>query len=176
MADYVLDPGEHVAARIGRHWADLIGVVAGSVAIAVVALAAVYLYARFPEELPFLTPALVMLAAALMLGIAGLMLATALYVYKHNYLLITNFHLIKVQQSGLFARQTAALVLGNIEDVKGSRRGILATVLNFGDMEVQTAGASENFIFRNAPNPQLAADRLLQYKAEFKLAHPEVHH
>jgi hypothetical protein len=46
-------------------------------------------------------------------------------------------------------------------------------VFHYGDIEVQTAGASENFIFRTVHQPQLAADRLMQYKAEFRRRHHE---
>ncbi len=111
--------------------------------------------------------------AAVMIVIVILMLLSALYVYVHNYIIISNHHLIKVQQSGLFARQTAELGLGNIEDVKGGRAGVLGTLLDFGDIEIQTAGASENFIFRTVHHPQLIADRLLQYKEEFRHRHPK---
>jgi hypothetical protein len=62
------------------------------------------------------------------------------------------------------------LRFGNIEDVKGGRRGILGTILDFGDIEVQTAGASENFMFRTVDHPQLVADHILEFQDELRTA------
>ncbi|HEX3082395.1 MAG TPA: PH domain-containing protein, partial [Candidatus Saccharimonadia bacterium] len=126
-------------------------------------------------QLDFVPASVVFATSALLLVIAIAIILSALYVYKHNYILVTNKHLIKVQQTGLFARQTAELGLGNIEDVKGGRAGVLGTILDYGDIEIQTAGTSENFIFRTVHRPQLVADRLLQYKEEYRHAHPEFH-
>lgn len=175
MADYTLDPGEEIVLRVNRYWADLISVFVSGAFITIAAIFGVYVYARFADQLPFIPPVIVMALAAIMLTVVGLMLASAVYVYQRNYLLVTNYHLIKVQQSGLFARQTAELGLGNIEDVKGMRRGILPTMLNYGDIEVQTAGASENFIFRTVHQPQQLADNLMEYKREFKAHHHDAH-
>jgi hypothetical protein len=174
MADYVLDPGEKIIERVNRYWADLIGVVVASAAITIMALFGVYVYARFRDQFPFLTPGLVTLIVMIMLTVVALMLFSAVYVYQYNYLLVTNFHLIKVQQVGLFARQTAELGLGNIEDVRGGRSGVLATILDYGDIEIQSAGASEQFIIRTMHHPQVLADRLLEYKRAFKAHHSDI--
>lgn len=168
MADYVLDPGENIIERINRSLADLIPVIVSATLIVAAALFGVYLYTRFPDAVPYLTADVVFGVVALLFTVVVLMLLAALYVYLHNYLVITNFHLIKVQQTGLFARQTSELMFGNIEDVKGGRKGILGTLLDFGDIEVQTAGASENFLFRSVDHPQVVADHILQFQSQLR--------
>jgi membrane protein YdbS with pleckstrin-like domain len=170
MADYILDPGETIVERINRSLADLIPVIVSATLIVAAALFGVFLYTRYPDQVPFLTPDVVLSVVALLFLIVILMLLSALYVYLHNYLVVTNLHLIKVQQTGLFARQTSELMFGNIEDVKGGRRGILGTLLDFGDIEVQTAGTSENFLFRTVDHPQVVADHLLQFQDELRAA------
>jgi hypothetical protein len=175
MADFILDPGETIVERINRSLADLIPVLVSSVLIVAAALFGVYIYTTRPEIVPsFVTPDIVFAIVAILFGLVVLMLLSALYVYLHNYLVITNLHLIKVQQTGLFARQTSELRFGNIEDVRGGRRGILGTLLDFGDIEVQTAGAAENFLFRTVDHPQIVADHLLQFQDELRAAaaHP----
>jgi hypothetical protein len=44
----------------------------------------------------------------------------------------------------------------------------------FGLVEVQTAGAAENFLFRTVDHPQIVADHLLQFQDELRAAaaHP----
>ena len=39
------------------------------------------------------------------------------------------------------------------EDVEGRRVGVWATILNYGDLVVETAGEQENFVFQQAPDP-----------------------
>jgi hypothetical protein len=170
MADYILDPGETILERINRSIFDLVPVIVSSALIIGVALFGVYFYTLNPGQVPFLTPDVVLAVVALLFLIVVLMLLSALYVYLHNYLVVTNIHLIKVQQTGLFARQTSELMFGNIEDVKGGRQGVFGTLLDFGDIEVQTAGASENFKFRTVDHPQVVADHLLQFQDELRAA------
>ena len=167
MADYDLDPGEYVIRRINRYWADLISVGAAAFFITLAAIFGEFVYSKFADVVPFLTPNLVFTIFALMILIVILMLLSAIYVYLHNYLVITNIHLIKVEQAGIIARETSQLGLGHIQDVKGKRAGILGYFLDYGDVEIQTAGAQENFVFRTAHQPQLLADQLLQYESDF---------
>lgn len=173
MADYLLDPGEIVIERIKRYWVDLVPVFVSGGLIVIVVLVGIYAYFRFQVDVPSLiTPPIVFGLAFVMLAVVVLMILSALYVYSHNYLVVTNKHVIKVQQTGLFSRQTSELKFGNIEDVKGGRHGVVGTILDYGDVEVQTAGASENFFFHTVHHPQLLADRLLQKQEDFN--HPHV--
>lgn len=167
MADFDLDTGEHIIRRINRSIFDLLGVIVSAALITIAAFFGEFVYARFRDVVPFLTPDIVFGVFAVMILVVVLMLISAVYVFVHNYLVITNIHLIKVQQTGLFARQTSQLGFGHIEDVRGGRKGILGFIFNFGDVEIQTAGATENFIFRNVDNPQILADQLLQYEADY---------
>jgi len=171
MADFILDPGENVVERIDRYWIDLMPVTVSAALIVLVVLTGTYAYFRFRELTPaFITPEIIFALGLLLLIIVALMLMSAVYVYTRNYLIVTNKHLIKVQQHGLFSRQTSELRFGNVEDVRGGRHGVLGTLLDYGDIEVQTAGTSENFLFRTVHHPQLLADRLLEYQEHFK--HP----
>jgi len=174
VADFILDAGETIVERVNRYFIVLVW--PSIISVILIAMVVFYLnvYARLSVpggELAFLPPNIVFGFSAVLIIIALLIPLSTVYVYQHNYLLVTNMHLIKVQQSGLFARQTAELGLGNIEDVKGGRAGVFGTIFDYGDIEIQTAGASENFIFRAAHHPLLVADRLLQYKEEFRRTH-----
>jgi hypothetical protein len=46
--------------------------------------------------------------------------------------------------------------------VTGVKQGILETIFNYGDVEIQSAGEQEKFIFHNAHDPQDIADDVLE--------------
>jgi hypothetical protein len=94
--------------------------------------------------------------------LAAIIFLVGLYVYNHNYLVFTNLHYVQVEQVGLFGHRLSQLSFLKVEDVTGKKNGVLATLLNFGEVTVQSAGEQEKFIFRNAPNPAAIADAALQ--------------
>jgi hypothetical protein len=83
----------------------------------------------------------------------------------HNYYLsiqiVTSERIIDVDQRGLFNREVNTLSIGNIEDVSYKKSGFWGTLLDFGNVVVQTAGNSgegiggkiNGFVFDNVPNP-----------------------
>jgi uncharacterized membrane protein YdbT with pleckstrin-like domain len=83
----------------------------------------------------------------------------------HNYYLsiqiVTSERIIDVDQRGLFNREVNTLSISNIEDVSYKKSGFWGTLLDFGNVIVQTAGNSgegingkvNGFIFDNVPNP-----------------------
>ena len=94
------------------------------------------------------------------------MLAAGLFIwfrYYYTYLIVTNLKLIEIEQKGLFNRNTSTLELIRVEDVKGLVRGVLATFLRYGDVLVETAGATEsNFLFEKIPNASYVSTQVLK--------------
>lgn len=157
---YILDPGEQFVRRELRSIMDVLPTIVASVVIFCIVIAGLIGYAAYHSKISFLPASIVLLVALLLVVIDAAMLLTGLYVYHHNYLVITNLHIIKVEQDGLFNQTTARLDLDRVQDVKGSRHGMIEMMLNYGDIEVETAGAQENFLFRNASAPLVLADEL----------------
>ena len=67
---------------------------------------------------------------------------------------VTNKRLIDVDQRMLFHRDEAVLRLENIQDVATGAKGIIQTLLNFGNIRAQTAGERREFIMRDIANPE----------------------
>ena len=158
---FQLDPGETIIRVVHRHIFDLVPTIA---VVAVLTLAAgglAYMTGRFPETVPF-PPLLSMLLVVIMIGLAGLILLIGIYVYQRNVLVFTNVHYVQVEQLALFQRRVSQLSFLRVEDVTGRRVGAVQSIFNFGDVQVQSAGEQEKFIFKNAPNPELLADQALQ--------------
>ncbi len=175
QSGFHLEPSEHVIRVVRRHWIDLFPVVVSSALLFLSVPVIVYVYARsaYKVQLPL---EFMGLALIIILILAGAILGLGLFVYRQNYLILTNMHLIQVEQRGIFDRQVSQLSLARLQDVSGKRFGILATLLDYGNMEVQSAGEHEKFIFRNAASPQELADDCLQahetYMRENGLEHP----
>lgn len=170
---YELDPGEQIVRRINRSIMDLVPVLFSSGLIILMTIAGLVGYIAYHSELALVPPLFVVAVALLLIMVATAVALTGTYVYRHNYLLITNIHIIKIEQVGLFNDRTAQLELSHVQDINGSRHGFLETVLNYGDIEIETAAAQENFLFRNVAAPQTVADELAQLHARYISAAPE---
>lgn len=68
--------------------------------------------------------------------------------------IITNKRIVDIEQKGFFSRQVSNFRVSSIQDVTTDIHGIIATLLNFGDIHVQTAGTFQKFIIKSAPNPK----------------------
>jgi len=75
--------------------------------------------------------------------------------YYLDILILTNKRIIDIEQKGLFSREVSTLSLGKIQDITTEIHGILATLLDFGDVYIQTAGESRNFIAKGVPRPAI---------------------
>ncbi|HWA64318.1 MAG TPA: PH domain-containing protein [Candidatus Paceibacterota bacterium] len=92
--------------------------------------------------------------------------------------IITDHRVIDSEQHGFFNRTVAELSLTQIEDVSTRVEGFFPTLLNFGDLDVQTAGAYPKFSFKEIPNPVAVKDLLMHTRNEFITNHPgnlEIH-
>jgi len=79
-----------------------------------------------------------------------------LFIWMTNYLsvwTITTRRIISRKQNGLFSRTVSELELYRVQDITSEQKGFWPTVLNYGDLYIQTAGEEERFVFKNFANP-----------------------
>jgi membrane protein YdbS with pleckstrin-like domain len=79
--------------------------------------------------------------------------------YYFDVWVITNERIMNIEQKSLFTRVISEVTLTRVQDVTAKIEGFFPTLLDFGDILVQTAGEEKHFHFRNVPNPE-------QYKEE----------
>jgi len=170
---FTLDDNETVILRVNRHWIALAPSVVSAGGLVVVVVALAYLLSRYGYKLPHAV------SSAQSFGVLGglsalaiLMFTIGIWVYRRNFLILTNQHLILVEQRGLFTRTVSQLSLRRVQDVTGTTPGFLATILGYGNVTVETAGEEKNFIFTSVANPTELADECLQ--AHEKYAEPPV--
>jgi uncharacterized membrane protein YdbT with pleckstrin-like domain len=73
--------------------------------------------------------------------------------YYFDVWIITSERIINIEQKGLFMREVSELKFARIQDVTANVGGFFQTILNFGDVHIQTAGEEERFFFRQVPDP-----------------------
>jgi len=75
--------------------------------------------------------------------------------YRLDVWIITSKRIIAIDQVRLFDREIGSFRLERLQDVNIEISGIIATFLDYGLVEAQTAsGSADEFIFRNLPNPR----------------------
>lgn len=73
--------------------------------------------------------------------------------YYLDYWIVTDRRVVSIEQTGLFDRHVAELPLERVQDASSDIRGVLGTILHYGDVLVQTAGEQNRFVFEQVPNP-----------------------
>lgn len=168
MKEFELEPGEHIVKEARKHWFLFLGELLPFAILAV---------------LPFAVPKLLVLAPPMaryavyfdyhtVLGRAGLgvwLLITwtgawgTFTKYFLNAWVLTNQRIATIKQRRFFNRQVSSLLLPRVQDVTTNVRGILSSLLNIGDIQVQSAGAEIEFTMRGIPRPEQMRDLILKY-------------
>lgn len=73
--------------------------------------------------------------------------------YYLDVLIVTDKKIIDIQQKGFFRREISTVGLENIQDITVNINGVLATLLDYGTLLIQTAAESNEFIIRDIPEP-----------------------
>lgn len=158
-----LHEGEEILMIRRRHWLPFVSQVGSLIAAAI---APIFLFAG-TSFLPY--SARMTLASfqtlPLFLWIAWVLFLWVFFgVSWTNYyldtLIVTNRRLIDIDQIGLFQRDVAEVRIEKIEDVRVEVLGVIPSFLHFGNLHIQTAGESREFIIRDIPRPQAIADAI----------------
>lgn len=91
--------------------------------------------------------------------------------YYLDILLITTKRVIDVEQLGLFARDLAEMRIESIQDIKVQVIGILASLLDFGNIHIQTAGVNREFIIEHIQNPHQVKDAIMKQREALSANH-----
>ncbi len=90
---------------------------------------------------------------SLILLIAWMMFFSVWTNYYLDVLVITDRRIIDIKQNGFFRREVSTLSIDKVQDITITINGIIRTVLNFGSIQIQSAGTDEEFIIRDMPDP-----------------------
>lgn len=172
-----LDGDEKVLIQVRKHWFVL-----------VVQLLGVLIITLVPTTLYFIATQLTFINTAVLDSYNGVLLALfaawllimwmVLFSIWTNYYLdiwtITSKRLIAVDQRGLFYRNTGSFRLERLQDINISIRGLVATFLDYGDLQAETASDDREFVARNIPHPQELKALILSAADRVTFSNPDV--
>ena len=67
--------------------------------------------------------------------------------------IITNKRIVNIEQKALFIRHVSELKFTKIQDVTTEIEGFIPTILNYGEVYIQTAGTKGRFLFHQVSDP-----------------------
>ena len=85
--------------------------------------------------------------------------------------IITNDRLVDIRQVSLFSRTIAEVDLYQIQDATSEVMGFWASIFNYGNIYLQTAGPVPRFVLYNVYDPNHLREKILDLSAEDKKYH-----
>lgn len=157
---------EYVKTFIHRHWYTVVSRLAILVVFSFAPLFIFAVIGQYITENGFI--AVFALLWTCLIMVCWLLFFYNLMMYTLDSWLVTNMRIINSVQKGFFNRTVSELSISNIQDVSIKIDGATATMLNYGDIEVQTAGGDRHFIFQQIPNPAGVKDAIIAAVDEHK--------
>lgn len=164
-----IDADEQKIIEIHRHW---FGLVKAYVEVAIGFIAGMLLlWFLGPMFMADADPTRKHFLISLVVGglaiLVWLVLVVYTWIYRQSKLIMTDKNLTQVLQRGLFSRQVSELSMANVEDVTANVHGAFASMLNYGDLMVETAGEKDNFNFSFCPNPNYYGKIVLDQRQKY---------
>lgn len=86
--------------------------------------------------------------------------------YFLNAWILTSQRIVTIKQRNFFHREVAGLLLTRVQDVTIIVSGILPSLIGYGSIKVQSAGAEIEFTMRDIPRPAIMRDLIFKYIPE----------
>lgn len=155
--DVADDNDEELLADVRRHWFGKVSIiVTGSLVTILLIVFAVVIPSIVSSTSVGVSKQLAIILSVILIMVALLVVVgsyVALWVYKQSRMLITDQNVIELRQMSLFSHKVSHLNMINVEDVTVTKRGILQSIFDYGNLQIETAGEKDNFNFSNTPDP-----------------------
>lgn len=94
-------------------------------------------------------------------------------IWRKDILIITNQRIIDINQKNLFDKEVAEISFYKMRDIIYKVKGILATVFDFGRIELHLVGGSI-LVLERVPNPRKIQEILIKLKSETEMSAQEL--
>ncbi len=155
---------EHVVHVLRRHPITFVPKVALLIVLALVPLGLQFVFEGALPELVTENNSralLILLASFYYLSILVFFYAQFIDYYLDMWI-VTNDRIVNVEQRGLFARTVAELDLYKIQDITSDVSGIIASIFDYGHVNIQTAGAELRFNFIDVKTPHKLRKEIIE--------------
>jgi membrane protein YdbS with pleckstrin-like domain len=166
---YPGQPGDEITQRVVyKHIMAIAPILFALIVVLFVALIGMVFYNLYQGEVEKYVPTLF----ASLVGFGILVVLTFLgigtiWIWRRNKVVVTNQHIVDIDQLGLFNRTVSTLRLEEIQDISASVKGPIQTFFQYGTIIVQTAGERENFVFDYVPNPYELEHYILEIRKKY---------
>jgi hypothetical protein len=130
-------------------------------------IGAYYLDNNTAQVVKYVPESLVSLGGFLYIIILIFLFVAVLWIWRRNKIVITNQHIVDIDQVGIFNRKVSTLRLGEIQDLSADVHGPTQTIFQYGTIMIQTAGERENFTFDYVPHPYELEHYILETRQNF---------
>lgn len=162
----IIDRNEHTVITVRRHWFVLFIELFGLVLLLLAPLILGYVYVTVAAMSPMFALPLFDIPTSIYIFLGSvwtfLMWVRLFSIWTDYYLdtwIVTTKRIIDIDQEGYFRRSVGSFPIIRIQDVSFRQDGVLASLLDYGTLHVETAGSNtEEFRIENIPNPRNLRD------------------
>ncbi|MFZ2500468.1 MAG: PH domain-containing protein [Minisyncoccia bacterium] len=168
MKEFELEPGEHVVLEVRKHWLVFLSELLPFAIMALVPFAIPKFLilapplAKYASQFDTTTPLVRVILGVWMLVVWTVAWGTFTK-YFLNAWILTNQRITTIKQRNFFFREVSSLLLPRVQDVTTNVSGILSSLLDIGNIKVQSAGSDVEFTMRGIPHPEQMRDIILKY-------------
>lgn len=149
------DPDEVIILSLRKHDVLLIQQLVFPAMVVLVGLACFYWFLH--------SRAILFLILGIPLTAVTLVFACYLYIdHRNDNYIVTNKRVVHEERVPLVRESRAEAPLSMIQDVQQSQEGLLARVLDFGDLTIETAGERGHVAFRQIPHPAQVREMIFE--------------
>ncbi len=148
---------EHVVLDAQKHWFILTMQLVTVVFATIIPIVGLFFLTQFVPDVTYL-----ILIAFLWILLMWVLIFRVITDYYLDVIRITNLRVLDVDQKGLFYRNIAAMRLAQIQDVTVDSSGVIATLLRYGTLKIQSAGEDTEFVIHHVANPEEVSTILMR--------------
>jgi len=153
-----LKPDEKIILALHRHWIILVGKLFIVLVLTIVPVFGSLFLLYLNQDLILLS---LFLAALYFLIVSALTFVFWIDYYLDMWV-VTDQKIIDIEQHGLFKREVSEFMLNKVQDVTIKIPGMMATILKYGDITIQTAGET-SFTAKDIPRVHEAKNLIIHY-------------
>jgi hypothetical protein len=151
---FPLQDSEQVMALVRRHWIHLWPKSLLYVLYALVPLIIISLLLAWADQYEGIAARIFWIVAAVWLFYWVVRILLNWYRYHNDIWVITNQRIVDSIKASPFSHRLSTADLVNVQDMTVERKGILQTMLNYGNIVCETASDGGEFVLAGIPRPQ----------------------
>lgn len=95
-------------------------------------------------------------------AIAFIYFGIAYYKWFNTLVILTNMRILYVEHSGVLSRKTSEVPISNIQNISHIKKGFMQMIFDYGDVEIQTAGATVAVVLKDVEHPYDKQQKILR--------------